>query len=210
MRKHLFCINLFIIILLALLTTLCSVFTFSGFITELRNSPNGYNLYFPNIVLYPVAAFIFWSSFVLVLIFSMKFKLVAKIINLVTASLSQPFAVIVFIYTISLLDSRRVAYYQSELGSMFPYAYPTWGTFAFLMLFLGLAHIVFSILLIALRDKDNSKEVAVSSSEKPLENKPSTTGDVLETLKQLKELLNNNAITEDEYEVLKQKELNKM
>lgn len=209
MRKHLFCINLFIIILLALLTTLYSVYTFLGFITELSDSPYGYNYYLPNIVLYPVAAFIFWSSFVLVLVFSMKFKLVAKIINLVTASISLPFAVIVFINIISIFESN-LTYYRSKLGPSFAYVYPTWGSFAFLMLFLGLAHLVFSILLIALRDKDNSKEVAVSSSEKPLENKPSTTGDVLETLKQLKEALNNNVITEDEYEVLKQKELNKM
>lgn len=92
---------------------------------------------------------------------------------------------------------------------------------SYVMLFLlGIAHLGFSILLLVLKSKvvsnDNGEvsEVETVTSSKKEEvvskTKPVSTSDVLASLKELKELLDNNAITADEYAVLKQKELNKL
>ena len=110
-----------------------------------------------------------------------------------------------------------------DLGyTLFPVYFPVYVTFNVALFLMGLVYLVFAILLLALKNKNVESgvvsaktQVEVKSSDNKVE--PAVTGtkqvstqEVLERLKGLKELLDSEAITEDEYAVLKQKELNKM
>lgn len=218
MRKHLFVINLFILGSIVLFTFLCSLNLFAAF-AAVPKAIIPETHYMPTILIFPVAVFMFSSSFILTLVFALKFQLVGKIINISTASLSFPFGVVAFIYAIDNLNAINTV--ASQLGNFrFVEIYPV-AISSYVMLFiLGIAHLGFSILLLALKNKvvsnDNGEvsEVETVTSSKKEEvvskTKPVSTSDVLASLKELKELLDNNAITADEYAVLKQKELNKL
>ena len=218
MRKHLFVINLFILGVIVLFTFLCSLNLFVAFEAVPKTIiPETH--YMPFILIFPIAVFMLSSSLILILAFALKLQLVSKIINVATASLSFPFGVVVFIYGMNDLNSINTV--ASRLPDFrFVALYPL-AISSYVMLFiLGIAHLLFSILLLVLKRKvvsnDNgevSEVETVTSSKKEevvAKTKPVSTSDVLASLRELKELLDNNAITEDEYAVLKQKELNKM
>ena len=90
------------------------------------------------------------------------------------------------------------------------------------ILLIGLIYLIYNIIIWAEKKKNVESgvvsaktQVEVKSSANKVEpaatgTKPVSTQEVLERLKGLKELLDSEAITEDEYAVLKQKELNKM
>ena len=215
MRKHLFAINLTISAVFSLLLFLVAFNTIIAF-----DGMNGF--FMPNIVLFPVLAFIVSSLFVLVLIFVIvKKHLAAKILNTICASITFGFGFYSFFFgtwELNYMSSRA-----RDLGySLFAYYFPVYVTFNVALLFMGLGHLVFAILCAVLKNKNGETvvvstkpQVEVKSSTnnvepKATETKPVSTSDVLASLKELKELLDNNAITEDEYAVLKQKELNKM
>lgn len=210
MRKHLFAINLTISAVFSLLLFLVAFNTIIAF-----DGMNGF--FMPNIVLFPVLAFIVSSLFVLALVFVIvKKHLAAKIINTICASITFVFGFYSFFFgtwELNYMSSRA-----RDLGSLFAYYFPVYVTFNVALLFMGLGYLVFAILLLALKENgvvSVKPQVEVKSSVNKVEpavteTKPVSTTEVLERLKELKELFDNEAITEDEYAVLKQKELKKL
>ncbi len=215
MRKHLFAINLTISAVFSLLLFLFAFNTFISF-----DGMNGY--FMPNIVLLPVLAFIVSSLFVLALVFVIvKKHFAAKILNTICASITFGFGFYSFFlgtWELNFMSSRT-----KDLGyTLYPAYFPVYVTFNVALLLMGLVYLVFAILLLALKNKNVESgvvsaktQVEVKSSANKVEpaatgTKPVSTQEVLERLKGLKELLDSEAITEDEYAVLKQKELNKM
>ena len=214
MRKHLFAINLTISAVFSLLLFLVAFNTIIAF-----DGMSGF--FMPNIVLFPVLAFIVSSLFALALVFVIvKKHLAAKILNTICASITFVFGFYSFFFgtwELNYMSSRA-----RDFGSLFAYYFPVYVTFNVALLFMGLGHLVFAILLLVLKNKNGETvvvstkpQVEVKSSTnnvepKATETKPASTAEVLDRLKELKELFDNEAITEEEYAVLKQKELKKL